>query len=233
MGRKGIRTKKQEPAKQPSPQQTLNAPTSNLKPAYNVAYEKLVADDKDIIGQLSYCLYKQSKQKYIREFEALHGRSPNSSELHVHVTCSELPNIEMYRQAATRVFTELLEQAAAEKESELEHHFKQRLWDFIHRHEPEDFLEKKTRQLRGLLYSGTGGVIGNALTTLLVVLFLYLSASDSTRAALSTAGKENFISGMAQVFGVSIIIPPKTPHSAPQGDANQSKTPTVNAPDNL
>lgn len=35
---------------------------------YNIVYQQLVENDNDVVGQLAYCLYKQSKQKHLREF---------------------------------------------------------------------------------------------------------------------------------------------------------------------
>ncbi|WP_318516594.1 hypothetical protein [Photobacterium leiognathi] len=173
---------------------------------YNVVYEKLVKNNKDIVGLLAYCLYKQSKQQFIREFEKQNDRRPTDSELANHVNCSEIPTLPMYREEATRSVALLLSQAAAEKEEELEEHFKERLWLFINKHEPEGFLERQWHNLKGLLYGGVGGVFGNFFTTALLVLFLFWAASTETRDGFFNSAKENLVSGLAQVIGVQVTI---------------------------
>ncbi|HCM0916353.1 hypothetical protein EA004_19435 [Vibrio anguillarum] len=173
---------------------------------YNVVYEKLVKNNKDIVGLLAYCLYKQSKQQFIREFEKQNKRRPTDPELANHVNCSEIPKLPMYHEEATRSVALLLSQAAAEKEEELEKHFKERLWLFINKHEPEGFFERQWHNLKGLLYGGVGGVFGNFFTTALLVLFLFWAASTETRDGFFSSAKENLVSGLAQVIGVQVTI---------------------------
>lgn len=86
--------------------------TSPGEVEYNVVYQQLVNDDNDVVGQLAYCLYKQSKQQYLQEFERLNQRRPTDLELRNHVVCAELPALGMYREKSTRVVSELLAQAA-------------------------------------------------------------------------------------------------------------------------
>ena len=189
--------------------------TSKPSAEYNVVYEKLVKDENDIIGQLAYCLYKQSKQQYLREFQNLNGRGPTDAELANHVHCSELPALNMYRDKATLVFSELLSQAAAEKQDELEKHFKTRLWQFVNRHQPEGFGERIWFKFRELMFGGLGGVVGNFLTTVIVLLFLFWAASNATRDEFSKSAKESFVSGMAEIIGVAVSIDKVPPTAAP------------------
>ncbi|WP_434771683.1 hypothetical protein [Pseudomonas entomophila] len=116
------------------------------------------------MGQLAYCLYKQSKQKYLREFQRLNGRRPTDAELRIHVNCAELPALDDYRDKATQVMAEVLAQAAQEKQDTLEKHFKNQLWEFINRHQPETLAERGWRGFKGLLFGGAGGVVGNVFT---------------------------------------------------------------------
>lgn len=175
-------------------------------PAYNLVFEKLVKNEKDIVGQLAYSLYKQSKQQYLREFQNKNHRVPSDSEIADHVDCAELPVLDRYRDKATLVFSELMSQTAAEKQDELEKHFKARLWQFINRHQPESFAERSWFKLRALLFSGLGGVVGNLLTTLFVLLFLFWAASNVTREEFTRSAKESLVSGMAEIIGVNVII---------------------------
>lgn len=188
-----------------------------------MVYQKLVTDENDIVGQLAYCLYKQSKQKYLQEFLRLNHRRPSDSELRIHVNCAEIPALDDYREKATQVVAEVLAQAAQEKQEELEKHFKDQLWEFINRHQPETLPERGWRWLKGLLYGGAGGVVGNFLTTVLVLLFLFGAASSSTRDEFTKSAKESFVSGIAQVVGVGESFSakdesksPTTPTARPQ-----------------
>lgn len=176
------------------------------EPTHNVVYEQLVKNDVDIVGQLAYCLYKQSKQQYLQAFEARNARRPTDQEVRIHVDCAEIPALDMYREKATRMVEVLLAQAAQEKQDELEAHFKDRLWLFISRHKRESFGERSWQGLKSLGFGGLGGVVGNIFTTLLVFLTLFLAASNATREEFSKSAKESFISGMAEIIGVGVTI---------------------------
>lgn len=188
---------------------TSAPPSPQHNGEYNVVYQKLVPDDTDIVGQLAYCLYKQSKQKYLREFQRLHNRRPTDAELSIHVSCAEIPALDDYRDKATQVMAEVLAQAAQEKQEELEKHFKKQLWDFIDRHEPETLIERGWRGFKGLVYGGAGGVLGNLFTTVLVLLILFGAASSATQDEFTKRAKENLVSGLAKVMGVAVDISAK------------------------
>lgn len=190
-------------------------PASPAEVVYNVVYQKLVNNENDIVGQLAYCLYKQSKQQYLREFERLNNRRPTDAELQVHVACAELPALDMYREKATRVVSELLAQAAEEKREELEAHFKDRLWKFIDRHQHESFGERFWHKTKALTFGGAGGVVGNFFTTVTVLLVLFFAASSAERDDFSKSAKERFVSGLAQVIGVGISINKAAATAAP------------------
>ncbi|EGR4675569.1 hypothetical protein C4G56_RS23900 [Vibrio parahaemolyticus] len=220
-----MNTKNRRRQNKPAP----TAKSQQVSPAekYNKVYEMLVEDETDIIGQLAYCLYKQSKQKFIQEFEKNNSRRPNDAELNNHVLCSEMPALDMYSAQAARTVKELVGQAATEKEKALEKHFKERLWQFIHRHEPEGFWERKWRMLKSLIHGGVGGVFGNAFTTLLLIWFFFWASSSETRDSFYGSAKENLVTGFAQVIGIEVkivpaqFVPPEGP-SSPKKIASDS-----------
>lgn len=179
---------------------------SKPKAAYNIVYDELVEGEKDVIGQLAYCLYKQSKQQYLKTFELRNNRRPTDEELRNHVECSEIPALDLYREKAERAVTGLLAHAAQEKQGELEQHFKERLWKFIDRHQHEGFGERSWHKFKGLMFGGVGGVVGNFFTTVLVLLFLFWAASSATRDEFSKSSKESLVSGLAEIIGVGITI---------------------------
>jgi hypothetical protein len=202
---------KKGPHRQPSnasSKQSSSAPETASQPEieYNVVYQQLVANDDDIVGQLAYCLYKQSKQQYLQEFQRLNQRRPTDGELRNHVACAELPALKMYREKATRVVSELLAQAAQEKQEELEAHFKDRLWKFIGRHQHDSLVERGWHTAKGLAFGGAGGVIGNFFTTVAVLFILFFAASSDERDEFSRSAKERLVSGLAQVMGVGVSI---------------------------
>lgn len=186
---------------------------------YNIVYEKLVEGDIDVIGQLAYCLYKQSKQQYLKTFESLNGRRPTDDELRNHVDCAEIPALELYEEKAERVVSSLLAHAAQEKQDELENHFNDRLWKFIDRHQHESFGERSWHSFKELMFGGAGGVVGNFFTTALVLFFLFWAASGTTRDEFSKSAKESLVSGLAEIIGVGITL------NGAHG-TNQHETPT-------
>lgn len=199
-------------------QSSDSASESEQGAKYNVVYEKLVKNNQDIVGLLAYCLYKQSKQQFIRKFESRNNRRPSDIELGNHVNCSEIPSLGMYRLEATRSVSLLLSQAASEKEDQLEAHFKERLWLFINKHQPEGFLERQWQNVKGLIFGGVGGVFGNFFTTAILILFLFWAASTETRDGFLASAKENLVSGFAQVIGVQVKIT-NTIESKPEPEA--------------
>lgn len=182
------------------------------KVEYNIIYDELVKNDRDVVGQLAYCLYKQSKQQYMRTFELRNNRRPTDEEVRNHVECSELPSLDLYKHKAEGVLTDLLTHAATEKQNELEKHFNDRLWKFINRHQHEGFAERSWHSFKNLMFGGAGGVVGNFFTTVLVLLFLFWAASNATRDEFSKSAKESLVSGLAEIIGVAVTInsPPKS-----------------------
>lgn len=204
---------------------TSSSDESQPKFTHNVVYQELVANDEDIVGQLAYCLYKQSKQQYLKAFEARNDRRPTDDEVRTHVECAEIPALDMYRDKAKRMVAELLSQAAQEKQDELEKHFKDRLWRFINRHQHEGFLERSWHGIKSLGFGGLGGVVGNIFTTILVFLTLFMAASNASREEFSKSAKESFISGMAEIIGVGVAINNGTDTTAPSPPPATAPTP--------
>lgn len=175
------------------------------QPGYNTIYEELASND-EIVGFLAYCIYKKSKTAYIKNFTDLNNRPPNEKEIKNHVECSEKPSLELYRQEAERTLKKLLTNAAHLKEEELEEHFKQRLWNFIHKHEPDGFQERAWIKFKGLMFGGFGGVFGNLFTTFLIIIILYFSSSSDSRDQYTESAKSNLVTGFAQAMGFEIEI---------------------------
>lgn len=193
------------------PQSSANDVESGVE--HNVMYEKLVENPDDMVGQLAYCMYKQSKQQYLQQFAKRNNRQPTDAEVRNHVHCAELPAVEMYKDTANSLFNEYLAQAIQEKLDEMEKHYKAELWLFIKRHKPESLGERTVQGFKALLFGGVGGVVGNALTTLIVILLLFSAASSVTRDDFAKSSKERIISGLAETLDVGITI-----DSAPKAD---------------
>lgn len=192
-------------------------------------YEKLVDNPDDIVGQLAYCMYKQSKQQYLQQFASRNNRQPTDAEVRNHVHCAELPSVDMYKDTANNLFNEYLGQAVQEKLDEMEKHYKAELWLFIKRHKPETYGERFSHGLKALLFGGVGGVVGNALTTLLVIIFLFGAASSVTRDDFSKSSRERLISGLAETFDVGITIN-GNPKGEPTIEAASVTTPATPRP---
>ncbi|MHC8383969.1 hypothetical protein [Pseudomonas sp. LB3P14] len=195
--------------KKPPPKPFLPQPSANDNESvveHNVMYEKLVENPDDIVGQLAYCMYKQSKQQYLQQFAMRNNRQPTDAEVRNHVHCAELPAVEMYKDTANNTFNDYLAQAIQEKLDEMEKHYKAELWLFIKRHKPEALGERTWQGAKTLLFGGVGGVVGNALTTLIVILLLFGAASSVTRDDFAKSSKERIISGLAETLDVGITI---------------------------
>ncbi len=180
---------------------------------HNVMYEKLVDNPDDMVGQLAYCMYKQSKQQYLQQFATRNQRQPTDAEVRNHVHCAELPAVAMYKDTANKLFNDYLADAIQDKLDEMQEQHKAELWLFIKRHKPESTFEQFLHGSKALFFGGVGGVVGNALTTLIVILILFGAASSVTRDDFAQSTKERIISGLAETFGVGILIEP-----APKGD---------------
>lgn len=173
---------------------------------YNKVYDTLVSSEKDIVGQLAYCLYKQSKQKYIREFESRNNRSPTDEELNNHVECSEINKLADYRKQAKSTVKELLSQAAEQKKGELEDDFKKRLWGFIGNHKPDGVLANLGKGFKSLIVNGFGGVVGNFFTTEIIIFIIYSMSSFDTKETASGEAKTNIVTGIAKYLQVDVTI---------------------------
>jgi hypothetical protein len=215
-----------QPLTTPTKSSPLAPPLPGSQPEleHNVVYQKLVKNDEDIVGQLAYCLYKQSKQQYLKAFESRNNRRPTDVEVRNHVDCAELPALVMYKEKATRMVEVLLAQAAQEKQEELEEHFKHRLWLFISRHKHESFAERGWHGFKSLMFGGAGGVVGNFFTTALVLLFLFWAASNASREEFSKSAKESLVSGLAEIIGVGVTINDGTNTLVPQPSVQPGTT---------
>jgi len=77
---------------------------TTVAPSYNTVYEKLVLRDDDLVGLISYALYKQRKRAWIVDFTNQKGRRPNADEQYSYLigesTSSRLGD---YRQQAEAI----------------------------------------------------------------------------------------------------------------------------------
>ncbi|MDZ3993336.1 hypothetical protein PspTeo4_24832 [Pseudomonas sp. Teo4] len=71
--------------------------------------------------------------------------------------------------------------------------------------------------------------MGNALTTLLVIIFLFGAASSVTRDDFSKSSRERLISGLAETFDVGITIN-GNPKGEPTIEAASVTTPATPRP---
>lgn len=118
-----------------------------------------------------------------------------------HVSCSEIPSLNSYRTEAKRILELILEQAVSDKEKKLEDIFRQRLWRYVKDHEPPSLIDK----IYTFIKSSFSGVVGNVMTTGIIIITLFLLSSSVSKENLAYGAKENFISGIAQALGVETI----------------------------
>lgn len=181
--------------------------SSDSPPQYNKVYESLVKNQDDIVGFIAYGLYKKSKQDYIKAFRNKHSRDALDDEIATYVSCSELPRLKAYEKEAQRILKELLGLAVSDKQEKLEDDFKKKLWKYVRDYEPPTPSDKFFTFIK----SSFSGVMGNFMTTVGVILILYVAASPSSKNSLAYGAKENIISGIAKVLGMeATVIRPDT-----------------------
>ncbi|EGQ9765640.1 MICOS complex subunit MIC60 [Vibrio alginolyticus] len=173
------------------------------KKKYNQVYETLVEDEDDLVGQIAYCMYKQNKQKYIRSFEEEHKRLPSDEELEVYVKCSEIPKLSLYEAQAEELISNTLSQAVSEKELELNRQFEQKLKKFVYDYEPAGFWERNFFNHTSGAFSG---LLGNLLTTVVLIGFLYSIAPSDARDEFIVSASKNLIAALATFLNVDIQI---------------------------
>ncbi|WP_068717141.1 hypothetical protein [Vibrio tritonius] len=177
--------------------------TSIPKKTYNTVYEKLVDDEYDLVGQIAYCMYKLNKQKYIRAYEQEHQQKPSDKEMQVYVSCSELPKLKLYQEQAEKLVSTVLEQAVSEREAELSKEFEKKLKKFVYDYEPAGFLERNFfTQAKGAF----SGLLGNMLTTVVIVAFLYAIAPSSAEKEFVIGASKSLIAALATFLGVDVSI---------------------------
>ncbi len=171
------------------------------KKQYNKVYEILVEDEDDIVGQIAYCMYKLNKQKFIRTYEAKNKIPPNDVELENYVLCSEIPKLSWYEEQATELVSNTLYHAASEKEVELNEQFEKKLKTFVYNYQPASFVERNFFTHAKGAFSG---LLGNLLTTMLFVGFLYSIAPSDARDEFIVAASKNLIAAMATFLNVDL-----------------------------
>lgn len=171
------------------------------KKKYNQVYETLVDNEDDLVGQIAYCMYKLNKQKYIKSFEAEHNRPPKDEELQSYVKCSEIPKLSIYEAQAAELISNTLYQAVSEREVELNQQFEKKLKEFVYDYEPAGFFERNFFTHTKGAFSG---LLGNLLTTVVFVGFLYSIAPSDARDEFIVAASKNLIAALATFLNVDI-----------------------------
>ncbi|TMO72454.1 hypothetical protein CWC17_13690 [Pseudoalteromonas sp. S3785] len=172
-----------------------------VKTSYNKVYEQLVDNDNDLVGQIAYCIYKQSKQNFIKQYKELHNKDVSQTDLDSHVHCSELPNLPLYKDKAKRIMDTLSLQILTEKEADMTKVFEKNLISLLKNHDKRSWIR---RHFSG----GFSGLVGNTLTAVLLAGTLFYFSSDDTKAQVNSSAKANIVSGVAKLVGVEIEIKP-------------------------
>jgi len=171
----------------------------SLENEYNKVYDTLVKDEKDLIGQIAYCLYKQSKQQFIKEYNKQNDQSVDNTTLDSHIHYAELPKLPYYQDKAETIVTQLFDQVILEKEKEMTKDFEKQLLSLLKNHDKRSWFR---RHFSG----GFSGLVGNTLTAIVVAGTLFYFSSDETQTNTTSSAKANIVSGVAKIVGVEIEI---------------------------
>ena len=143
------------------------------KRKYNFIFEKLVGAPDDVVGLISYGIYKGRKVEFIQSFTEANGQHPDEEQLsNFHI--ASVANVQGYRTEATEIIRlflkEYLENDIAEHRAELESEFeesKARLQN--------DYDSKLERLKPSALANITHSVIGSLLfTTVIGVVLVFI-----------------------------------------------------------
>lgn len=150
---------------------------------YNYIYSKLVDDDDDILGIISYSFYKQQKIEFIREIQEKHARRPNDDELRAfNITSNSPASLESFKVKAEALSREFVEAVLDEQIKEIQGNSDQE-------------LAQRVKALRPIFWQG---IAQNILASLLFVLFIGLIVFTAW------SSKYGFTQAVEQIMGVNI-----------------------------
>ena len=89
---------------------------------YNFLYNKIVRDERDVVGHIAYALYKSSKIRHIEKYkEENNNREPTEEVLErFHSISCQDDQIERYKLQATAILQDFLDNTLAETTQKIE-----------------------------------------------------------------------------------------------------------------
>lgn len=136
----------------------------------HTTYSALVQDPNDLVGLVSYSLYKRDKLDFIERHKANHGREPTPDELQVFYQLINTPGqIEALRTRSATLLEQVTEAVLEEAVQSIEDDFKAKLVAELK--VPKSFSRAVTENV-------VANFVAAGLITLVVVV-LYLSRMDA------------------------------------------------------
>lgn len=154
----------------------------NSERNYNYIFSKLVQSDDDIVGLISYALYKRQKIDHIQRFMSEHGHGPTDENLKsFHEMSSTDIQIENYRTRAEKIANTFINELMADfveefKKAQYEAHKKAEKEAILEYFSGKDevFITKKVSESKKHYWrdSALSGIVGN-LSFIIAIAFLY------------------------------------------------------------
>lgn len=127
---------------------------------YNYIYSKLVNSHDDILGIISYSVYKRQKIQHIERFKSQHDRDPKEDEL---ASFSEMSTsdsqLSFYRSEAAAMTEKFLADVLEEDLEEREKFFSKRVHDEIAKVRPNHLLDILKGALGSVLFVVISGIL--------------------------------------------------------------------------
>jgi|SRR5476651_2654496 len=138
---------------------------------YNFIYKKLVQSDEDVVGIISYSIYKNQKIKFIEDFKNKNDGqdpSPNDFDHFINISTSQ-QQLDFYKNDASVLIQFFLEKVLADDLIEREEYFSSRVHSELKNIKPNHMLD--------ILKGATGSLLFVILTGALYVAVWSFSVS--------------------------------------------------------
>ncbi|RKJ84387.1 hypothetical protein D6R50_22255 [Aeromonas veronii] len=132
-----------------------------MPPEYNKMHEKLVKNDRDLVGMIAYSIYKVEKRKAICSGLDINGFTKLKTQPH---------EIASYKQKAEALANLFLQTAADDEIKKIKNELAAKINNIAMEDLPKDSTWKRFTKWH---HSGASGVIGNFWTAVIVATFVY------------------------------------------------------------
>ena len=153
---------------------------------YNFIYKKLVDDEKDIVGNIAYSLYKTDKINFIEGYKSKNGgEEPTEKDFHpFHDNACMDSNIQRYKMQAVIILKGFLDDALSSTTQEIEQNCKDNHKQMI----KDAVVDMKPR---GFLYGVIQSVAGAFVFMIILCALMFILHFSDTKYTFTIGGNGN------------------------------------------